>query len=159
MASEQVEALAARLEKGHAHVLRILGDLSPDQWEQTVYENPTPWRIRDLLAHFVSAEENLLALAQEVAAGGAGAPPGFDYDAFNAAEVQRLGPQTAVDLLDALTVARKATLDWLRQLDDQALQLSGRHPALGEVSLEIMITAIYGHQLMHMRDLMPRLGA
>jgi hypothetical protein len=34
----------------------------------------------------------------------------------------------------------------------------GRHPALGQISVETMILAIYGHQLMHMRDLGKQLG-
>jgi hypothetical protein len=29
----------------------------------------------------------------------------------------------------------------------------GYHPALGKVTLEALINAIHGHQLMHMRDL------
>jgi len=33
----------------------------------------------------------------------------------------------------------------------------GHHQALGEITLEDMINAIYGHQLMHMRDLRPLL--
>ena len=57
------------------------------------------------------------------------------------------------DLLEALAHIRQETLEWLRALDDDRLDLVGRHPALGEVSLETMILAIYGHQLLHMRDL------
>jgi len=53
----------------------------------------------------------------------------------------------------ALDAARGRTVDWVRTLSDGQLDLPGRHPALGQITLETMITAIYGHQLLHMRDL------
>jgi len=45
-------------------------------------------------------------------------------------------------------------VEWVRTLAEADLDRVGRHPALGMVSLETMLTAIYGHQLLHMRDLM-----
>jgi len=56
-------------------------------------------------------------------------------------------------LLAGLDAARGRTLNWVRTLSEGQLDLLGRHPALGQVTLETMITAIYGHQLLHMRDL------
>ncbi len=56
-------------------------------------------------------------------------------------------------MLLALAKARQVTLEWVRTLDDSQLDRIGRHPVLGEVTLETIITAIYGHQLLHMRDL------
>ena len=58
----------------------------------------------------------------------------------------------------ALAKARESTLMWLRTLEEGQLDLVRRHPALGQVTLEIMITAIYGHQLMHMREARARVG-
>ncbi len=158
MPNPRVEALVARLEKGHQKTIEIFASLSNDQWQQIAYEAPTRWNMRDLLAHFVSAEEKLLLLAQDVAAGGKGAPPGFDFDAFNAEEQERLKDQSPQVLLARLTIAREATLNWLRTLEDSQLGRVGRHPALGEVTLETMVTAIYGHQLLHMRDVRAKFG-
>ena len=158
MATPRVEALLAKLEKGHSKTMEIFAALTPQQWVQVIYDAPHVWRARELLAHFVSSEEALLKLAQDVAAGGPGAAPDFDYDAFNAQEQQRLKDRAPADLLAALDRARRATLDWVRTLDDGALDRVGRHPALGEVTLETMITAIYGHQLMHMQDLRARIA-
>jgi len=105
----------------------------------------------------VSAEERLLELAKDVASGGEGAPVGFDYDAFNAEEQKRLKNKSPEELLRALDEARRATLEWVQNLEDGQLDRVGRHPALGEVSLEVMITAMYGHQLLHMRDVQSKL--
>jgi hypothetical protein len=106
------------------------------------------------LAHFVSAEAGLLRLARDVAAGGPGAPEGFDYDAFNASEQERLIHVSRERLLADLIAARQVTLTWVEDLEVTALDRTGRHPALGEITVEAFINAIYGHQLMHMRDLM-----
>jgi hypothetical protein len=152
-----VQALVERLEKGRLRTQQVLGSLAPELWAQTVYEEPAVWQVRDLLAHFLSAEEKLLELARSVAAGEEGAPAGFDYDAFNAAEQERLKGRSAEALLPALDEARRATLAWLSTVSDDELDRVGRHPALGEVTVETMVTAIYGHQLLHMRDLQSRL--
>jgi hypothetical protein len=148
-----VETLIAKLEKGAQKTHEILSRLTADRWQAAVYTEPCPWTVRDMLAHFLSAEKELLRMTQDIASGRTGAPEGFDLDAFNAQEQERLAGRSPQDLLDALSVARQATMDWVRTLDEEELDRVGRHPALGETSLEIMITAMYGHQLLHMRDL------
>lgn len=156
--SQRKEELVARLRKGLEKTLAIFSSISPAQWEAVLYEKPYPWTVRDLLAHFVSAEEGLLRIAQDIASGGPGAPEGFDYDAYNAAEQQRLAGIPPEQLLADLQAARQRTIDWVVSLKDEDLDRVGRHPALGEVTLETFINAIYGHQLLHMRDLMNALG-
>lgn len=153
MTTPRVEALLAKLEKGHRKTLEIFSALTPEQWDAVVYDDPHVWRVRELLAHFLSSEDALLKVAQNVAAGGPGAPPDYDYNAFNAQEQERLKGRSPRELLTALDEARQATLAWVGTLDDSALDRVGRHPALGDVTLETMITAIYGHQLLHMQDL------
>jgi hypothetical protein len=153
----RVEALLSRLEKGRLKAEALFAGLGPEQWSTVVYPEPIPWTVRDLLAHFVSAELALLRIARDIAAGGQGAPEGFDFDAYNAQERgQRAGVPPA-DLLRSLAEARRATLEWTAGLSDEALDRSGRHPALGEVSLETLLLSIYGHQLFHARDLQARL--
>ena len=158
MPTPRVESLIAKLEKGRSKTLQTLRSLDHDQWARIIYAEPLVWKVRDLAAHLLSSEENLLELAQNVASGGQGAPAGFDYDAFNAQEQQRLQNKSPEELLRALDEARRATLEWVRTLEDERLDLVGRHPALGEITLETMLTAIYGHQLLHMRDLQSRLN-
>jgi hypothetical protein len=153
MPTERVQSLIAKLEKGVMKTEEILASLAAEQWSRILYDAPRAWTVRDLLAHLVSAEGRLLQIAQDVAAGGPGALPGFDLEAFNAEEQTRLADRSPEELLPALAKARQVTLEWVRTLEDSQLDRTGRHPALGEVTLETMITAIYGHQLLHMRDL------
>lgn len=158
MTHPRAEALAARLEKGRQKTFEIFNVLTPEHWQKPLYEEPT-WQVRSLLAHFVSAERQLLALAQDVAAGGPGAPPDLDINQFNAAEQRRLDGQSPSSLLDLLDQERRQTIKWIGTLDAIQLDRIGRHPVLGEVNVETMITAIYGHQLLHMRDLSRLFGS
>ena len=152
MTHPRAEALAARLEKGRQKTFEILNALTPEQWQKPLYEEPA-WQVRNLLAHFVSSEKQLLALTRDVASGGPGAPPDLDVNDFNAAEQKRLEGQSPAILLDLLDQERRQTIEWIRTLDEDQLDRIGYHPVLGDVNLETMILAIYGHQLMHMRDL------
>jgi hypothetical protein len=151
------DALLARWEKGRRKTSEVFRTLALEQWQQPIYPEPA-WSARNILAHYLSAEVQLLALAQNVTSGGTGAPEGFDINAFNAAEQDRLSGQSPQELLDALDRARQQTIAWVATLQESQLDNMGRHPALGQISVETMILAIYGHQLMHMRDLNQKLG-
>ena len=153
MPTPRVEALIARLEKGGNKTQEALGALAPEGWSAVVYREPHVWDVRDLLAHLLSAEQGLLRLAQDVAAGGAGAAESLDHNAFNAEEQQRLQDRSPQQLLPAVAAARRATLAWLRTLDDAQLDRMGRHPGLGRVTLETIILSMHGHQLLHLRDM------
>jgi len=154
---KRVDDLVARLGKGARKTVEIFGSLSEDQWNALIYESPSRWTLRDLLAHFLSAEVGLLRIAQDIASGGPGAPEGFDYNEFNAQEQVRLAGLPPATMLSDLANSRAATIAWLSGLDDADLDRTGRHPALGVINLETFINAFYGHQLLHMRDL-PRLS-
>jgi hypothetical protein len=155
--STRIEELVARLRRGLKKTEATFSSIDLGQWDAVLYEEPYPWTVRDLLAHFVSAEEGLLRLAQDIAAGGPGVPDGFDYDAFNAAEQRRLTNLPPDRLLDELAAARQRTIRWVAGLSEVDLERAGRHPALGVITLENFVNAIYGHQLLHVRDLLRKL--
>ncbi len=158
MTSERIENLVARLEKGNLKTQEVFSALTAEQWSSTVYQEPHLWDFRSLLAHFVSVEENMLELVKHTAAGGEGLPADFNYDKFNSEEQARFQGKSPEELLKELNERREATLKWVRTLDEGQLDRTGMHPALGEVTVETMITAIYGHQLLHMREARGRVG-
>jgi hypothetical protein len=159
MSETRLQGLIAKLERGQHKTSEAFRGLSSAQWERSLYDDPTTWTARNLLAHFLSSERVLLSLCQDVARGGPGAPDGFDFDAFNAQQQPLYKNVPTAELIEQLEAARTQTLEWLRTLEENQLDQTGRHPALGEVSLETMIIAIYGHQLIHMRDLQSKLAS
>ena len=158
MSETRLQELLTKLERGQRKTSEMMRKLTPGEWNQVVYDEPSPWSPRNLLAHFLSSERELLRLCQDVAGDGPGAPEGFDYNSFNAEEQTHHQYLLPEQLLEQLEAARAQTLGWLRTVEESQLDRIGRHPALGEVSLETMILAIYGHVLMHMRDLQSKLG-
>ncbi|MBN1977446.1 MAG: hypothetical protein JW918_08590 [Anaerolineae bacterium] len=87
---ERVDNLVMRLHKGGDKTPETLRSLSGAQWQMVLYEEPYPWTVHDMAAHLLSAEKGLRRIAKSVAAGGPGAPQGFDYNAHNAEEQVRL---------------------------------------------------------------------
>jgi hypothetical protein len=148
-----VDSLVIRLRRGGNKTLETLRSLSGAQWQMVLYEEPYPWTVRDMAAHLLSAEKGLRRIAKSVAAGGPGAPRGFDYNAHNAEEQVRMADLSPKKLLAGLTDARQTTIDWVSELGEADLDRTGYHPALGEVTLETLINAFHSHQLMHLRDL------
>src|SRR5512145_633915 len=130
MAHPNVEELITKLEKGRQKTLATFSTLTAGQWQQTVYTEPH-WQVRALLAHLVSAENQLLRLAQDTASGGQGAPSGFDIDKYNADEQKRLEGQSEQALLGELEEARHRTMEWVGVLGPDELGKIGYHPALG----------------------------
>ena len=141
------------MEKGRLKTNEILAALQPQQWQVIVYPDP-PWNVRSLVAHLLSAEQELLALAKSIAEGDPGAPRGFDINGFNASEQQRLADVAPGSLMNQLDKARSETIAWVAALEEEQLKRKGRHPFLGKLPLETLIESIYGHQLLHMRDLL-----
>lgn len=156
MSPSRVDTLFTRLEKGHRKTLETLSQLTPEEWQQTIYHEQD-WTVQDLLAHFVATENYLRDVAQNVAVGGPSAPRDFDLDTVNEEARERLADRSPQRLLADLDQARRHTLQWVRTLDEAQLDNTGRHPGLGEVNLETMILSLYGHQLLHMRDLQARM--
>lgn len=151
---ERVEYLMTRLRDEGRTLATQLDMLLPEQWAMIIYSDPSPWTLKDLVAHLVSAERGFLNLIADIASGGPGAPPDFDYNAFNAAEVAALADRTPAELVADLRAARADVIAFVGRLEDDVLDRRGRHPALGEIPLEDFIKAIYRHAKLHARDVL-----
>jgi hypothetical protein len=65
-----VDALATRLKAEGEAVQVFFSGLSPEAWQRTIYGEEGSWQARDVLAHFIAAEQGFQQLLQNVAAGG-----------------------------------------------------------------------------------------
>jgi hypothetical protein len=150
---ESPERLAERLVSENQRTLEFFRALTPEQWDCVVYSQGPVWTARHLLAHFVSAEQALKRLIEDVYAGGAGAPEDLDIDGFNAGEVAELVKCTPEELLQEFDLSRQACVALVRAMQPADLENTGRHPFLGWVALEDMIKLLYRHDQIHLRDL------
>ena len=126
--------------------------LGPAELSQVVYTTGPQWTARDVLAHFVSAEQTLTRYGQQVLAGGSGAPEDFVIDEFNAIEVAGLRASPPAELVAQFEAAREATGVMVAAMAEADFDRVGRHPWFGRVPLEQMLKLVYRHNMLHERD-------
>ncbi len=126
--------------------------LSAAQFGQQVYTTGPRWRVRDVLAHFVSAERMFIFYGREILAGGPGAPDDFIIDEFNLTQMAEFTEASTDSLLEQFEAARANTLAFLDSMADADLDRVGRHPWFGRVPVENMCKLIYRHNMLHERD-------
>ena len=145
--------LVERLQKEGLRTLAFFQHLAPNDWEVKIYSDGSQWTARQVLAHFVSAEEAAVQLILNILAGGDGAAVDFDIELFNEREVAEKLHFTPAELLEQFGQARQASVSLVNALSTQDLQRAGRHPFLGWTTLEEIIKLLYRHNQIHQRDI------
>jgi uncharacterized damage-inducible protein DinB len=157
--AETPQRLVERLSDEGRKSVDFFKDLSPDQWEHPVYSEGSCWSVRQVLAHFVSAERAFGRLIQDVLDGGEGAPEGFDIDRFNEGQVSKMGGLSPRDLLTKFEESRQASVELVERMQTADLSRVGRHPFLGQAALGDIIKLLYRHNQIHQRDIRKSLAA
>ena len=150
---ETPEHLVDRLYSEGCKITTFFRSLTEEQLEQTLYSDGSQWRVRQLMAHFVTTEVALGELIANILAGGGGAPENFDIDAFNERTILPLRDAPLEGLLERFAEGRRASIDLVSCMKETDLSMTGRHPFLGVVSLEEIIKLLYRHNQIHQRDI------
>jgi len=147
------ELVTKRLQDEGAKTAAFFRALSEANFAQQVYTTGPTWRVRDLLAHFVSAENTFREYGLQILAGGPGAPEDFVIDEFNLIQVAALRDASTAGLIAQFEAARAATVAMIQGMQDSDFDRVGRHPWFGRVPLENMSKLIYRHTMLHERDI------
>ncbi len=150
--------LAERLKVEGEKCLAFFAALQPEQWQVEIYADGALWTVRNVLAHFVTAERGFLALFQSVWTGGEGAAEDFSIDRYNAAQQEKTRHLSPAELLAQFRDVRADLTAWVAALTEADLLKEGRHPFLGQTTLAEMIKMVYLHNHIHLRDLRKRLA-
>lgn|SRR5574341_693667 len=156
--SERTDYLAKRLSQRRDETLELFRGLKPEDWSKKVYSEGTVWDARNVLAHFVFAEQGLVRLFQQIAAGGEGASPDFDIDRYNASRQEKLAGLSPDELIAQFEQTRAETIAYVWALSDGDLDKAGRHPTGQILPLETQIKIVYKHNQVHEQDLRAALG-
>lgn len=151
--TESNNALAGKLMAEGDKMRAFFESLPEEAWHKKVYADGAQWDARETLSHLIQSEASLRALFKQVVAGGEGAPVDFDIDRFNQEHTGRLAKLSRDELLQRYADERKATVEFASGLAGAQLEMRGRHPAMGDSSIEDMLKMIYLHNSMHMRDI------
>jgi hypothetical protein len=126
--------------------------LTSSDWDQQVYTTGSGWRVRQVLAHFISAERAYQQSIQDVLQGGRGAPDDLDIDRFNETETPPLSQQPVSELIEAMRQSRAETIRIAQNLDEADLVRVGNHPWFGEKEVGWFLKLLYRHHTMHLYD-------
>ena len=151
--SENAEKLADRLALEAQKCVEYFHAMPPKSWTVKIYTDGSQWDVRELLAHFVSAEAANTMLVENILLGGTGAPLEFDIDLFNEADVQKHGHLSIDELLERFIDLRQSTVAMVRIMTSEDLSRVGRHPFLGQANVEDIVKLIYLHDQIHLRDI------
>jgi len=149
----EIAELAEKLKVEGERTAAVFADLGDEQWQKEVYTEGATWTIRNVLSHFVTSERGLLKLFEQIRQGGAGSPDDFSIDRYNAAMQERTRGATPPELLEQYRQVRAASIAWVSGLQESDLEITGRHPFLGETVIREMIKMLYIHNLTHLRDM------
>jgi uncharacterized damage-inducible protein DinB len=151
--TEKVQNLVRKLAREGEKCVEFFGTL-PGIWDAQIYSDGGMWKVRQVLVHIVQIEDYYLRLLKGLLDGEDILGADFDLDAFNqdrVAELEGHGPER---LLDLFRQRRQATCRWLESnLTEDDLSLVGRHPIIGDSSLENLVKMIYLHIQSHLRDI------
>jgi hypothetical protein len=145
--------LTERLRAEGEKTVIFFRSLSAEQWEQTVYTEGSIWRIREVLAHYMTAEKGFLGLFRDILNGGPGIQQDFDIDRFNASQQKKVKGLSNGQLIEQFIKVRAEMVALVSGLSVSDLQNKGRHPFLEEATLEDMIKMVYRHNQIHYRDI------
>lgn len=155
----EVTELAEKLKAEGDKMASIFSGIREDQWSQEVYTEGATWTIRNILAHFVTAERGLVKLFEQIRQGGTGAATDFSIDRYNAAMQERTKDLTPQELLEQYKQVRANSVSWVSGLKDSELEIIGRHPFLETTTIREMIKLLYIHNQTHYRDLKKAMNA
>ena len=158
MAAQTPESVAQRLEKEGAKNLEFFEDLTPEDWQLSLYADGACWTVHELFAHFVETEGSIAKLISAIVGGAVGVSEDFDIDRWNASMVAKLKHKTRDELLAEFKQLRAFTVEMVSGFQAGDLEKQGRHPFLGVTTVEEMLKLMYLHLQLHTRDVKRALG-
>ncbi len=150
----QIPRLLGKLKSEGDQLFNFFSNLRDSDWNIEIYTEGSIWTVRNVLIHFVTAERAFLTgLFPNVLKGDGGSTQEFSIDRFNARQQERSQNLTPQELLEMFKSTRADMIEWVSKLNEADLEISGRHPYLGLVTLGEMIKTVYVHNLQHYRDI------
>lgn len=151
MPADEIGKIKEKVTASRARLLAEVAGLQEPQWGWRPAHDR--WSARQTLSHVGSAERSHLRVAHSILSGTAIDLPGFDLNTWNAGQVAKRDGWALDKVLAELHGAHEETLAFLEDLDAEKLTMAGTHPALGKVSVGLVLRIVALHDSMHRRDI------
>lgn len=158
MSAEQSAHWKGKLGESREALFKVLGGLSPEQWQETVFAEGETWTVATVLAHLVESERGMSIHVHKIRKGEPTIPEDFDLERWNAGLVRRTGEVRPEELMANAAATRVKTLEIMESLDGSEWALTGRHPSRGEITVDQYYETIHAHEVGHLQDIRAALG-
>ena len=146
-----------KLAKEQASLFALVEPLSEEQLDR---QHGDGWTVREILTHLWNAEEDHCRVISVIARGdGDKIPTEFNLAHHNDQRLTERGHLSKADLLAGLQAQRVRTEGLFARMTDEQMEISGRHPALGEMSVGNIFRIIGIHEKSHIQEITEALKA
>jgi hypothetical protein len=149
--------LIANLEKNADHSVAFFQSLNPGALEMQVYQEGAGWTVKQVLAHFITIEQSMHWLFENILDGGPGSPENFDVERFNRTQPVKLDGLSFDELIHRFVSVRQETISIVKGMSEDDLDREGRHVFHGHGTLERFIRWAYEHARIHETDIRKKL--
>lgn len=147
----ELEQAVEILENTPSVLKAMLCNLS-GEWTKTS-ENRDDWGVFDIVGHYIHAEETDWIPRAEVILKQGENPTFEPFDRY--AQFEKSKGVSLAELLETFAERRRESLETLNSwnLSGEQLALKAKHPELGEVTLEQLLSTWVVHDLTHIRQI------
>ena len=141
------------IEERHSESWSFLQTLSSEDGEMDLYQDEDSlWTVHTLVSHLADSERGMLGQAQRAVEGKMTVPDDFDLERWNRGVARKSASKSIPDFLQQIHTAHLACLDFLDSLDEDQLDIQGRHASGDMLTIEAYLRRIAQHRLDHIRD-------
>lgn len=147
--SERKHLLHDHLIHTREHLLEVIGQLQPADWDTPVQAVAGGWTVKQTLLHIATSEGGQLGVGQAIATDQPTGRDDFDLDRYNRRQIEKNQHQQPAEILFGLAESRQKLLAFLDEVPEEALDKRGRHGRGDVISLAELFQRIGDHEAAH----------
>lgn len=139
-------------------LLKIIGNLRPDDWNKQVQGDDGQWTVKQVMLHLATSETGQIATGKAITAGQPTVPDDFDLNRYNNRQVEKHAAKTPPEILFGMAESRQKLLAFLNEVSEADLDKRGKHARGDVISLEQLFYRIGEHEAEHTELIKQALG-
>ena len=149
--------IIANLDKNVEDAIGLFKSLKPNDLNFQLYQDGACWTVKQVLAHFITIEQSMHWLFNNILSGGPGSPEDFDFERFNRTQPIKLDELNVDELIRKFRSVRQKTISMVKEMSEDDLDREGLHAFHGHGKLERFIRWAYEHVQIHENDIRMKL--
>jgi uncharacterized damage-inducible protein DinB len=151
--SERKHLLHDHLIHTREHLLEVIGQLQPEDWEKIVQSTEGGWTVKQALLHLATSETGQIGTGKAIANGQPTVPDDFDLNRYNNRQVEKNKDKQPAEILFGMAESRQKLLAFLEEVPEEALDKRGKHARGDVISLEQLFYRIGEHEADHTAEI------